>query len=66
MQECPPGEQHHRHPVIHSADPYEGPAATPDQEKEMLKEQADFLKQQLDDIQARLAEVEKETQKKEK
>jgi len=53
-------------PGYPNVNPYEGPASTPDQEKEMLKEQADFLKQQLEDIQARLAEVEKETHKKEK
>ena len=48
------------------ADPYTGPEETPVQEKKMLQEQADFLKQQLDSIQERIAEVEKETQKKEK
>ncbi|MCL6087978.1 MAG: DUF5320 domain-containing protein [Actinobacteria bacterium] len=45
---------------------YASPAATPDQEKEMLKEQADFLKQQLDDIGKRVQELEKESEKKEK
>jgi hypothetical protein len=46
--------------------PYAGPEVTPDDEKEMLKEQAEFLKQQIDDIQARLDELEKEPVKKEK
>ena len=48
-------------PTIYpSASPYTGPAVTPDQEKEMLKEQADLLKQQIEDIQARVEELEKE------
>ena len=46
--------------------PYPSPAVTPDQEKEILKEQADLLKQQLEDIQARVEELEKEPEKKEK
>ena len=41
------------------AGPYPGPAVAPDQEKEMLKEQADLLKQQLEDIQIRVEELEK-------
>ena len=47
-------------PVYPYADPYTGPAVTPDQEKEMLKEQADLLKQRLEDMQARVEELEKE------
>ena len=47
-------------PVYPYADPYTGPAVTPDQEKEMLKEQADLLKQQLEDMQARMEKLEKE------
>ena len=47
-------------PVYPYADPYTGPAVTPDQETEMLKEQADLLKQQLEDMQARMEELEKE------
>jgi hypothetical protein len=47
------------------AGPSVNPAVTPDQEKEMLKEQAEILKQQIEDIQARMNELEKE-QKKEK
>lgn len=46
--------------------PYVGPEVAPDQEKEVLKQQADFLKQQLDDIQTRVQELEKESEKKEK
>jgi len=46
--------------------PYAGPALAPDQEKEMLAEQADILRQQIDDIQARLGELEEESAKKEK
>ena len=42
------------------ASPYPSPAVTPDQEKEMLKEQADLLKQQLEDIEKRVEELEKE------
>jgi len=53
-------------PVYPYADPYTGPAATPDQEKEMLREQTDLLKQQLEDIQARMEELEKKPEKKEK
>jgi hypothetical protein len=53
-------------PVNPYAGTYAGPDVTPDEEKEILKEQAEFLKQQVDDIQARLAELEKESVKKEK
>ena len=47
-------------------DPYAGPAVTPDQEKEMLREQTDILKKQIDDIQARMEELGKKPGKKEK
>jgi len=53
-------------PVNPVVDPNFVQAVTPDQEKEMLKEQAEFLKQQMDDIQLRLDELEKTTVKKEK
>lgn len=53
-------------PVNPSVNPYITPAGTPDEEKEMLKEQAEFLRQQIDDVQARMDELEKATAKKEK
>ncbi|MBN1299217.1 MAG: DUF5320 domain-containing protein [Actinobacteria bacterium] len=53
-------------PVNPYVNPYNAPQVTPDEEKEMLKDQAEFLKQQIDDIQARLDEIEKEPGKKEK
>jgi len=46
-------------PVYPYANPYSDPAVTPDQEKEILREQADLLKQQIEDIQARVEELEK-------
>jgi hypothetical protein len=39
---------------------------TPDQEKEMLVQQAEFLKQQIEDIQSRMSELEKDSAKKDK
>ena len=36
------------------------PDVGPGEEKEMLKEHADYLKQQMDDIQKRMAELEKD------
>jgi len=53
-------------PVYPYTGPYTGPAVTPDQEKEMLREQADVLRQQLEDIQARVEVLEREPEKKEK
>ena len=53
-------------PVNYYPGPYAGQALAPDQEKEMLAEQADILRQQIDDIQARLEELEEESSKKEK
>ena len=53
-------------PVNPYANPYMNPSVIPDQEKEMLKEQADLLKQQLEDIQARVEELEKKPENKEK
>jgi hypothetical protein len=53
-------------PVGPYAVPYAGQALAPDQEKEMLAEQADILRQQIDEIQARLDELEEKSDKKEK
>ncbi|MBN2073057.1 MAG: DUF5320 domain-containing protein [Actinobacteria bacterium] len=53
-------------PVNPYADPYAYQGVTPDDEKEMLKEQADLLKQQMKDVQARMDELQKETAQKEK
>jgi len=41
-------------------------SVTPDQEKEMLLQQAEFLKQQIEDIQSRMSELEKDSAKKDK
>ncbi|MDD5659804.1 MAG: DUF5320 domain-containing protein [Actinomycetota bacterium] len=52
------------------SNPYLNPYVTsntePDQEKEILKAQAEFLKQQIGDIQTRLDELEKESTKEDK
>ena len=53
-------------PVNPYFNPYTDAALTPDQEKEMLAQQADVLRQQIEDIQARLDELEAEPAKKEK
>lgn len=44
----------------YGAYPY-GPELTPEQEKDMLKSQAEFLKQQMEDIQQRIRTLEKAT-----
>ena len=46
----------------YGAYPY-GPELSPDQEKDMLKSQADFLKQQMEDIQQRISTLEKASAK---
>lgn len=40
--------------------PYYGPDVSKEQEKDMLRDQAEFLKQQLSDIEKRVEELEKE------
>ena len=52
-------------PINPYTNPYQGPAVAPDDEKEMLKEQAEFLEKQMSDIKARLDELEKASEKKE-